>query len=148
MKVKIEINGKPQLVLLYEKHEWEILKSKLESLGLKQAETVHGLGEELTLSYYRDTENLFRNAMQGQKVFDNINEEIVQSGNEDYFNLAVLRIVPTETGKNFRTVIPLPKYLSIVEFRNFVNILFRCYEKIFNTMHEAEVEIKLVEKHD
>jgi hypothetical protein len=144
MKVKIEVNGKPQLVLLYEKQEWELLKNKLESLGLKSASTTQGLGENLSLDYYRDTQNLFSTAMNGSRVFDNINEELIRD--EDYVNLAVLRIVPKEAGKNFKTVVPLPKYLSIIEFRNFVQVLFKCYEKIFNTLHEAEVEIKLVSK--
>ena len=55
-------------------------------------------------------------------------------------NIAILRIVPNE---NLEVHVPLHKWVNLVEFRDLVKVLVKCYEFLFNILKEAEVEIKL-----
>jgi len=147
MKIKLKLNnGHQTLVIKYTQEEWQTISKRFEDLGLQVADTRLGLGMNLEFKYYRDVENMFgqellkfldRN-MLGVHIINDINMPAITDYGE--MNIAILRIIPNE---NLEVHVPLHKWVNLVEFRDLVRVLVKCYEFLFNILKEAEVEIKL-----
>ena len=76
--------------------------------------------------------------MLGVHIINDINMPAITDYGE--INIAILRIVPNE---NLEVHVPLHKWVNLVEFRDLVKVLVKCYEFLFNILKDAEVEIKL-----
>jgi hypothetical protein len=144
MRLKLSIlNGKPFLTIKYEDEEWSKVKQLLERLGLKEYTTNYGFGiDGLKLKFYRETDtellNYLKNTINIQALHDDINKPALV---KDFsLNLAIFRVIPDE---NNEVKVPLDKYITIVEFKEIVNRIVSIYEKIFNILTDAEVEIKV-----
>ncbi len=138
------VDGKNSLVVRYAPSEWEKLKENFESLGLYEATTENGLGRGLTLKYYRDTEGNFRESLLrnseindlSNSIIDDINSSTVV--NNQFVNLAVLRIIPDE---NNEVIVPVSKFITVKELNNFATILARAAATVLSVARPAKIKI-------
>ena len=144
MKVRFEIeNGKPLLIIKYEREEWEKIESILKRLGLERSRTQLGFNKNLTLEYYRERDmellnylrKYFRDKM--DYITDDINRSVYDNG---YFNIAVFRVIPDG---NYEVKILLDKYLTIAELKFIFEKIRKVYELLVNIALRAECEIKI-----
>ena len=148
IKFELKFNGQGKQVfnIVYTKKTWESLKTKLEQLGLEQAETQNAWDKEITLKYFRENARelleYIRDETYSFNYIDNINGEFLTD--ENAVNIAVLRVIPTKTGQKYITEIVLEKYLTIANLRNIMSALVKAYNVLFNIVTEAvSVEVKI-----
>jgi hypothetical protein len=137
MKLKIKTESKkPYMIIEYENDEWSKLEDVYQKLGLEIADAKKLYGKNIEGKIYKLTDGELRNYLSDLgDVINDVNEEILSY---DGVNLGVLRIIPDENNK---TMVPLPKYLNIIEVNQIAKKLAFAIEKLLSTIIVAEINI-------
>jgi len=148
MKVEFKLqNGYPYIVIKYEKYEWEKIESILKSLGLQKATTRNGFNKNLTLEYYRETNEELLNYIKKyfsnkiSNLIDDINASLYENNK---FNIALFRVCPSS--ERLEIKILLDKYLTIAELKDIINKIKQVYELLLNIAIQAQVNIIVQEE--
>jgi hypothetical protein len=140
MTMKIALD-KFDLVIKYEDGEWERLAALHRDLGLEEATSTQAWGDGYTVRFFRDRESRFINhfrktAMYVPGVYDDINAPAIGNGQ---LNLAIFRVIP----ENGQVRVPLGQVMTVVEWRNLLQVIARVLKSIFETVILAEAEIRV-----
>jgi hypothetical protein len=156
------VNEESKLFLRYENNEWERLREKFESMGLKTAKTEMGFGRGIKTEFYKSArgkllEFLIDNGSVKDKVgevpvflfessyliFDDINSSAIVG--RGYCNIAPLRVIPDE---NNSVEIGLSKYMKSAEVMNYATLLAKVYRALDEISDPVEINIKIKEKEE
>ena len=154
MEIEYKVkDGAGLLTIAYGNGEYEIIRDKLESLGLEVAETKLGFGRNLKLNYYRErreSRNVLVNIVAAKarelnqdysnNYYDDINSSIIASGRT---NLAVLRVIPDDD-KNIE--LAMDTFVSAIEIGNFINNFTNAIRAIFDETRAVKANISFVKK--
>jgi len=141
--MKILLRGL-NLVVKYEEGEWEQVEAKMKSLGMEKRKSnrIFGSyeGEFYRLNSSYDDEIIKRTVIP-YGGYDDINATAYGDSAYEYngVNCCVFRIVPNESGE---VLIPLPKYLTVVDIKKIVQIWSKVYKILLDIITDAEIEIK------
>jgi hypothetical protein len=144
MKMKLVAdNGTPYFILKYEEGDWELLKRKYEELGLLEAETERGYGDEVKLKYFRDPTSVFSNTLRlrGMNITNDINNKFWKDG---YVNVAMLRILPDAKGE---VKMPLTTYPTIRDIKTIGDTISQVLKASLETLCDMEITI-VIKKND
>jgi len=134
-------NKLPHLVIKYENNEWQMVESKLKEIGLEKVYSNKIFGKFCSY-FYRSPDSKFAYYLVREygleRFLDDVNDEC---GVGIGFNVAVFRVVPNE---NNEVIIPLKKFLSVVELEDIVYKITLTLKQLLNLVNqEVEVNIKL-----
>lgn len=153
MKLKIEFNEKPKMILQYDNDELAQLEKVWQYLHLTKAQTTNawGLPSE-TLTYMRETQRdlirffsdslSYRDRDARVNFSDSINNQPFCTeidGRYLTFNLAIFRVIPNT--KNTITV-KLSKFLSVLELQQIANTIKEIMQRLMNlVLDNTEITI-------
>lgn len=146
MKLVLSFNGRAQIRIIYTPEEWEVFRSKLESLGLTVAITNRGFGESFTTKFYRESDCelkrfIFSSLSEFSEIYDDINSPVIEN---NQINIALFRVIPEPNGNSLVASAPIGKYLTILQLRELQRVYAKVYETIINTVGgSGEVEIAI-----
>jgi len=150
LKVRL-VDLRPELIIQYERWEWEALEKKWQELGFEKVTSRNLYGEGIEGEFYRETNQQFARFLmetwqQSSELYDyrnrivsDINSPVVT--NDWRINVGILRIVPNE---RLEVVAPLSKLLTLKDLAEVRDIITAAFVAVVSTVTNAEVEVKFI----